>query len=361
MKREVKYVDVSVCKSNIKSKNSVYYGVVQRQGRLNGRELLQELAKKAPYIDIPMMQAGMEKMMDVIFDLLTSGFDIDFFDLGIFSLQAKGKLEVTGNIKNVGKTDAMLTSSVTKPNEKVIEKSASYDISESVDKNVEFAVKFSPSKIVKKSLKNVKMGFALLKRKAPLIKKIENALPENDSSAPSILKIKGNNLKVQGDDKRVGIYIEEKSSKELIKVSPSAIMQNEDKTLLFMLPKALTRGCEYSLSIATQYVKKEGNVDDEEDKAGCVKSNRTGEKSEVQLLRVGAKNFTFECEESPCKSSIQSIENTSKNAKERGAIIDDRKRISCKSDGTVHSSHSLMKSCKDATAKKGKEKQKKVA
>ena len=86
MKREVKYVDVSVCKSNIKSKNSVYYGVVQRQGRLNGRELLQELAKKAPYIDIPMMQAGMEKMMDVIFDLLTSGFDIDFFDLCIFSL-----------------------------------------------------------------------------------------------------------------------------------------------------------------------------------------------------------------------------------------------------------------------------------
>ena len=89
-----KFVNVSVCKCNIKAKPGTYYARVCKTGRVGSEELLAQLKHAMPYLDVNMMRAGMEKMVELIAELATSGKDVDLFGLGTFSLVVQGAIEV---------------------------------------------------------------------------------------------------------------------------------------------------------------------------------------------------------------------------------------------------------------------------
>ena len=249
---EKRFVNISVCQSNIKSKKGTYYGKVCKLGRLNQENLLALLKERNPHLDISLVASAFEQMANIILDMVGQGYNVDFFNLGTFFLGTSGKIEVSEK--------AM----------KKCEEDANYDISDKVKEDVNFAFKFSPSQAVKKSLKNVKMNLAIKKHRVPRIEKIENVLPPTSKKSPAILKIRGDGLKVIGERKEVGIYIEEKQqdnrastrcksnsdNKKVtqIRISREAIIQNENKTLMIVLDEHLKEGKEYYIKIATQGV-----------------------------------------------------------------------------------------------------------
>ena len=243
---EKRFVNVSVCESNIKAKKGTYYGRVCKMGHLSTKQVLQMAKDRSPHIDIPLVESALQTIADVILDMAGQGYSIDFANLGTFSLSTQGKIDIAGEIAD------------------------NYDVSEQVKNGVNFAFKFSPSKELKASMKNIKMNLAIKKRQAPLIKEIDDALPERTASfprSPAVIKVSGNALKIMGDDGRVGVYIEEKSDKsnipsfmmkkhinKIIKVSLSSFIQNENKTLTFLLDGGLKAGRKYCITIVTQGV-----------------------------------------------------------------------------------------------------------
>jgi len=321
-----KKVNVSVCKSNIK-RNGAYFARVCKNGKVGSRELLQELKHLSPYIDIGMMSAGLETLASIIFDFVRSGFDVDFFNLGTFSLATKGKLEIKEGMKECASCNgvdydsdahfqfehpSLATALDNAPTNSdapaVCSSCGDYDISDAVERDVQFSLKFSPSKLAKKGLQHVKMNLAIKKKRSPVVEKIEMLHPQSASLSPAFIKIEGDGLKVAGDDEKVGIYIEEKvagaspsidkasnpagtppssdycgnpsnsnASPSLMKIPASCILRNEPKNLLLMLEsEMLKEGAEYNICIITQY--REGGV--------------------ANILRVGGNSFVYqrECE-----------------------------------------------------------------
>ena len=245
---EKRFVNVSVCQSNIKAKKGTYYGRVCKTGHIETKQLLQIVKERSPYIDIPMVESALEKIADVVLDMVGQGYSVEFSNLGTFSLSTQGKIEM-------GREDISSESK---------EMSGNYDVSDRVKSEVQFAFKFSPSKALKASMKNIKMSLAIKKRTAPLIEKVEDALPERKGSPLQVIKLTGNNLKIAGDNEKVGVYIEETSTDEDIKhfmgippfrkmkISISSIIQNENKTLTLLLNRQLKRGVKYRFTIITQ-------------------------------------------------------------------------------------------------------------
>ena len=92
MSNEKKFLSISVCKSNVKK--DTYYGKVAFKGTVSVEELLYTLKEGAPYIDIQMVKIALEKLSNVIVDYAASGYIVNFFDLGSFSLKVKGALDV---------------------------------------------------------------------------------------------------------------------------------------------------------------------------------------------------------------------------------------------------------------------------
>ena len=310
-----KKVNVSVCKSNIK-RNGAYFARVCKNGKVGSRELLQELKRTSPYVDIGMMSAGLETLASIIFDFVRSGFDVDFFNLGTFSLATKGKLEIKEGMKECASCNdvdydsdahfqfehpSLATAFDNAPTNSdapaVCSSCGDYDISDAIASEVQFSLKFSPSKLAKKGLQHVKMNLAIKKKRSPVVEKIEVLHPQSASLSPAFIKIEGDGLKVAGDDEKVGIYIEEKvagvargvlsnsndsvsassinASPSLMKIPVSCILRNEPKNLLLMLESELLKeGAEYNICIITQY--REGGV--------------------ANILRVGGNSFVYQCE-----------------------------------------------------------------
>ena len=351
-----KKVNVSVCKSNIK-RNGAYFARVCKNGKVGSRELLQELKRLSPYIDIGMMSAGLETLASIIFDFVRSGFDVDFFNLGTFSLATNGKLEIKEGMKECASCNdvgydseahfqfehsSLATAFDKAPTNReapaVCSSCGDYDISDAIASEVQFSLKFSPSKLAKKGLQHVKMNLAIKKKRSPVVEKIEMLHPQSALLSPAFIKIEGYGLKVEGDDEKVGIYIEEKvsssaqgaqsnilanalescnvadaspsidkagnpagtspssdyrstpsnsnaspssssinASPSLMKIPASCILRNEPKNLLLMLEsEMLKEGAEYNICIITQY--REGGV--------------------ANILRVGGNSFVYsrECE-----------------------------------------------------------------
>ena len=239
---EKRSVNVSICKCNIKSKKNTYYGRVCKTGRVENEELLAHLKKVAPYIDINMMRAGLEGLKDVIVELVSSGKDVDFLGLGTFSLASEGKIEVNPAMQ-----------SYLDDGECEEKENADFDVSEAIIESPKFNLKFEPSSACKNTFKAVKMAFAIKKRRSPVIKKIENAVPFSQTSSVSIIRLIGENLKIAGDKKEIGMYMREESGAE-IKIDNANIIQNTPKTLLILLNETLKNDASYTLSILTQYV-----------------------------------------------------------------------------------------------------------
>ena len=290
-----KTVDVSIEKSNIKSKENTYYARVCKKGRVNTEKLLSILKEKATYIDINMMKVALEKLEEIIFDLVSEGQTVDFLNLGSFSLSCEGKVEIKEGMSHYvdesfspesdsfrtnnddGKTDANVSNALAKREEYIEKKNGDFNVSKAVLRQPKFKIKFAPSVICKKRFEDVKMAIAIKKRRAPLIKTLVCVTPESLSSTISMIKIEGENLKVLGDKKEVGIYIREENGKSF-KVEKDAIIQNEPKTLTLLLNNKLTKGATYNISLITQYAK-------------------MGSTSTTKILKGTSFNFTMDREE----------------------------------------------------------------
>ena len=316
---EKRFVNVSVCQSNIKAKKGTYYGRVCKIGHINTKQLLQIVKDRTSYIDIPMVESALEKIADVMLDMVGQGYSVEFSKLGTFSLSTQGKIEMgqeefSQHLSQNLVEDTSLKSSYsmlhsegasinaqnfalqTRDSAFILEKevtyvknalgydsdvrpfamreedeseieemNGNYDVSEKVKGEVHFAFKFSPSKTLKASMQNIKMNLAIKKGTAPLIVRAEDALPALKSEEVKVIKLTGNNLKIAGDDEKVGIYIEEKIDEEkvspfmirlkpvkVIKLSASSLIQNENKTLMFLADGILKRGVEYCITVITQ-------------------------------------------------------------------------------------------------------------
>ena len=240
--REKTFVNLSICKCNIKSKPNTFYARVCNTGRVSSEELLSCLKKEAPYLDIDMLRAGMEKMANLIANMAASGKTVDFFNLGTFSLASEGAVEVKSGMQNYLSDEACEC------------ENADFDISEAIIKEPKFKLKFEPSTSCKKAYSNVKMALALKKRRAPVIEKVENVFSENDEEATfSIIRVKGENLKIAGEKDEVGVYIKEENG-EKIKIAKSNIIENTPKMLVILLSNKLKKQRSYTLSLLTQYV-----------------------------------------------------------------------------------------------------------
>jgi len=77
---------------------------------------------------------------------------------------------------------------------------------------------------------------------------------ENDEeTAFSIMRVKGENLKIAGEKDEVGVYIKEENE-EKIKIARSNIIENTPKMLVILLSNKLKKQASYTLSLLTQYV-----------------------------------------------------------------------------------------------------------
>ena len=277
---EKRFVNISICQSNIKSKKGTYYGKVCKMGHLNTKQILQIAKDRSPHINIPLIESALETIADVILDMAGQGYSVEFANLGTFSISTQGKIEMSEELAHKEPIEKVIDNSIQDSIEnseddiedlidelqKDSEVAGNYDVSGKVKKEVNFTFKFSPSKTLKASMKNIKMNLAIKKHRAPKIEKIENVLPPTSKKSPAILKIRGDGLKVIGERKEVGIYIEEKNLEKnepnmmknqmdrLIKVPLTSIIQNENRTLTFLLEERLKQGATYSITLITQGV-----------------------------------------------------------------------------------------------------------
>ena len=271
-----KTVDVSIEKSNIKSKENTYYARVCKKGRVNTEKLLSILKEKATYIDINMMKVALEKLEEIIFDLVSEGQTVDFLNLGSFSLSCEGKVGIKEGMSHYvdesfspesdsfrtnnddGKTDANVSNALAKREEYIEKKNGDFNVSKAVLRQPKFKIKFAPSVICKKRFEDVKMAIAIKKRRSPVIKEIEDITPKNLISSISIIKVKGDALKVLGEKPQVGIYME-KENGEMVKIEKDNIIENTPKKLVILLEHKLKNTDRLKLSIITQYAKMGSN------------------------------------------------------------------------------------------------------
>ena len=260
---------VSICKSNIKNKESIYYARVCKTGNVNIDALLSILKTKSTQVDVELMKANLLKMKEIIIELACEGKSVDLFGLGTFSLGCGGKIELKEGMKQYvensfslnndnDKNDVSPAKSDSYKDEYIENRNADFDISKAIKTRLKFQLKFTPSQYCKKKIEDVKMAIAIKKRRSPVIKEIEDITPKNLISSISIIKVKGDALKVVGEKPQVGIYME-KENGEMVKIEKDNIIENTPKKLVILLQHRLKNTHRLKLSIITQYAKMGSN------------------------------------------------------------------------------------------------------
>ena len=274
MSNEKKFLSISVCKSNVKK--DTYYGKVAFKGTVSVEELLYTLKEAAPYIDIQMVKIALEKLSNIIVDYAASGYIVNFFDLGSFSLKVKGGLDVKKSGKELLSvfekesfdSEGIVASFSGKHCDASLKDDASfkgvdegrcfnylksecvnYDVTQALKEPVSFEMKFESSKLLKNALKHVKMGVAIKRQKEVVIK-------EAVSIKDDVIKLEGNNLKVVGERDEAGIYLKEVKSGKVIKVCGENIIKNTPKEVMFFVGEPLEKGGCYKVLLLTQYDRK---------------------------------------------------------------------------------------------------------
>ena len=277
MLNEKKYVKVSVCKSNIK-KEGTYYGRVSKNGKISEKDLINIVKQKAPCVDVHNLELALGVLSEAIVECVESGFDVDLFGLGTVSLKGKGSIKVNkpmgkyldgvfdardkragnatttedmvANIEEMTEDEKAIASDNTEND--TIEGSYEKELTQIAKKSVEFAVQFSPSRQVKKHIaKYVEPAFITAKMQKPKIESVEKVYSMAGLKTASVIKIKGDGLKIVGEG--ATLYI--KTGDGLIKISKEAVLQNEPKTLMVLVNAPLKDGEKYTLGIATKYAK----------------------------------------------------------------------------------------------------------
>ncbi len=227
MNREKRFVNISVHKSNIKNGKGAYYAKVCNTGNVSRVALLQKLKERAPYMDVGMVSLAMDMLSEIVLEEVEKGARVEFFSFGAFSLSAKGAVEMESGME---KTSTCC-----------------------IKKAPSFHIKFEESNGAR-ALKNMSVSMAIKRCRAPSIEKVENATPKSALGNASLIRVRGEDLKVSGSRGEVGAYIIEESGQKT-KIEVVNILENTPKTLLILLEKKLEIGREYTLHLATQYVK----------------------------------------------------------------------------------------------------------
>ena len=112
------------------------------------------------------------------------------------------------------------------------------DVSSLLTNKPEFSLCFAPSNASKKVIKNVEVGFAIKKNRKPHIKEVEKVYEVEASSAssstkPTIIKLKGDGLKLAGSGDGIGLYVREVGEREWIKIKDENILHNTPKDVMF--------------------------------------------------------------------------------------------------------------------------------
>ena len=255
MLNEKKYVSLSVCKSNVK-KEGVYYARVRKNGKINKEDLIKKAQEKAPYFDAHTLEVAFEVLGEVALEYVEEGFDVDLFGLGTVGLKAKGSLKVSEplmkNIDGAFNERDEKAGKIETTESDTIEGNYEIDLTSIAKKDVEFSLQFSPSRQVKKHIaKYVEPAFITAKMQKPKIESVEKVCSSGEEGSPSVIKIKGDDLKLVGEE--MELYI--KTGNKIIQVPKEAVLQNEPKTLMILVNAPLKDGEKYSLGISTQYAK----------------------------------------------------------------------------------------------------------
>ena len=255
MLNEKKYVSLSVCKSNVK-KEGVYYARVRKNGKINKEDLIKKAQEKAPYFDAHTLEVAFEVLGEVALEYVEEGFDVDLFGLGTVGLKAKGSLKVSEplmkNIDGAFNERDEKAGKIETTESDTIEGNYEIDLTSIAKKDVEFSLQFSPSRQVKKHIaKYVEPAFITAKMQKPKIESVEKVCSGAGGKTASVIKIKGDGLKLVGEG--MELYI--KTGNKIIQVPKEAVLQNEPKTLMILVNVPLKDGEKYSLGIATKYAK----------------------------------------------------------------------------------------------------------
>ena len=254
-----KYVKVSVNQSNLKGKkNGTYYARVCKKGKISKEDLLKIVEQKAPFIDLASFELGLEIFIKSILECVEEGFDVDLFGLGTVGLKGKGSLKIDKAMekslatefekRDKGAKNEMENGEIRNEFEGSYEK----ELNQIAKRDVKFSVQFSPSRQVKKHIaEHVEPSFITAKMRKPKIESVEKMYSSGGVGSPSIIKIKGEDLKVVG--KAASLYI--KTENTSYKISKDAIIHNEPKMLMVILHAPLEAGKSYSIHLSTQYAK----------------------------------------------------------------------------------------------------------
>ena len=260
------YVKVAVNQSNLKSKKNgnTYYANVCKKGKMSEEDLIKMVRQKAPFIDGHSFETGLKVLVATILECVEEGYNVELFGLGTVGLKGKGAIKVDKAMEKSLKAEFEKSKDVEKSNSKdaaenekaetTTEFEGSYEkeLNQIAKKNVKFTVQFTPSKEVKKHIaEHVEPSFITAKVRKPKIKSVEKVYSGDGAEAISIIKIKGEDLKIVGD----GASLVIKTEKSSYKISKADIIHNEPKTLMVMLHALLKEGEAYSVHLNTQYAK----------------------------------------------------------------------------------------------------------
>lgn len=246
---EKKYVKVLLCKSNVK-KEATYYSRVNKIGKIGKKELINEVRSRAPYIDSNSFEVGLEVLAEVMLEYLEVGYNVELFGLGTVALKGKGSLKLKEPLqKNIEGVFNNIDKRLKEAKEEEIREK---EITGIAKKSISFTLQFSPSRVVKKHVKeHVEPYIITANLRKPKIESIEKVSGAYYNEATSIIKIRGEGIKLVGDGAQ--LYI--KAKDKIIKIEKEAVLQNEPKTLMAIIKIPLKEGEKYSFYLSTQYAK----------------------------------------------------------------------------------------------------------
>ena len=260
MLNQKNYVKVAVNQSNLKGKkNATYYANVCKKGKISEEDLIKMVKQKAPCIDLASFETGLKVLVESILECVEEGYNVDIFGLGTVGLKGKGAIKVDEAMEKSLKAEFEKRDGVEESNEanqteakSELEGSYEKELNQISKKNVKFTVQFTSSKEVRKHIQeHVSPSFLVAKVRKPKIESVEKVYSGEGKDATSIIKIKGEDLKIVGD----GASLVIKTEKASYKIPKSDIIHNEPKTLIIVTKLKLKDDEKYSIHLNTQYAK----------------------------------------------------------------------------------------------------------
>ena len=224
---------------------------------MSEEDLIKMVKQKAPFIGGHSFETGLKILVATILECVEAGYNVELFGLGTVGLKGKGAIKVDGAMEKslkaeFEKRDGMEESEVKNEAKDEVEGSYEKELNQIAKKNVKFTVQFNPSKEVRKHIQeHVSPSFVVAKVRKPKIESVEKVYSGEGKDATSIIKIKGEDLKIVGD----GASLVIKTEKASYKIPKADIIHNEPKMLMIVTKLKLKDDEKYSIHLNTQYAK----------------------------------------------------------------------------------------------------------